>query len=78
MKKVNRFGFKEFEFDALIIASTRAKYFPTQEKIELIMQQFKKLTKDEAVICLSLINSPARNTFTFYDLLSFLNKKYKK
>lgn len=73
----NTFGMKGAEYDSLLKASDRKGYKPTPDKIKGIMKLYPKISKDEAMIALRLYNSPARNTFTVHDLMSYLNKKYK-
>ena len=72
------FGMKKADYDALIDASTRKKYQPSPEKVEMLMQKFPKISKSTAARAMMLLNSPARNSFTAYDVMSHLKKLDEK
>lgn len=66
-------GMKTSEYLALLDASNRKKYEPSTEKIFLVMKKYPKLSEQDAIIALKLLNSPARGTFTSYDVHTHLN-----
>ena len=71
------FGLKESDYSILLNASK--KYNPTPSKIDSVRNKYSKLSYDDAIIVLKLINSPVRDTFTLYDIMSYLkNKGYEK
>jgi len=74
MKKQDFFGMAKQDFDALIAASDRKRYRPSPDKIALVKTKFPKISDQEAEIALKLLNSPAQDTFTRYDVMDYLQK----
>jgi hypothetical protein len=71
------FGLEKTEFSALLEAASRKKFSPSPEKVAAIMIRFQNLTHEEAITALTLLNSPARNSFTAYDVLGYCEKHKK-
>ena len=66
------FGLEVNDYNALLKASS--KYNPSPSKVDSVRNKYPKLSYDDAVTVLKLINSPVRNTFTVYDIISYLKK----
>ena len=67
-------GMKKADHDALLDAAERKRYQPSAEKIDAVMAKFPNVSKADAIKALTLINSPARNTFTMMDVMGHLKK----
>ena len=72
--KNDYFGMKKSEYDALLNASERKRYKPAPDKIKTLMSKYPKLDREMATIALKLYNSPARNSFTAMDVISYIKK----
>jgi hypothetical protein len=66
------FGLEVNDYNILLKASS--KYNPSSSKVDSVRNKYPKLSYDDAIIVLKLINSPVRNTFTVYDIISYLKK----
>lgn len=75
MKK--NFGFTTADYNILLSASTRRGFHPSAPKVNHLINAYPKLKREQAITALMLLNSPARDTFTAYDLFSHLDKYYK-
>ena len=71
------FGMKKSEYDALLKASDMKGYKPSSDKIRGLMSKYRRMSKEDAITTLKLYNSPARNSFTTYDIMNYINKKFK-
>ncbi len=72
MESTNFFGLKQEEYNSLLSASSRNAYNPSPALVEKLMDKYPKISEETASTALKLINSPARNTFTSYDVFAHL------
>ena len=70
----NYFGLKKEDYEACLNSSKRARYSPSEEAKERVSKKYN-LSLSDSDIVLKLINSPARGTFTFYDVMLHLKNR---
>lgn len=71
------FGMRKKDYDALIAASKRKRYNPSKEKVAALKTKYPKVKEEDLITALLLTNSPARSTFTTFDVVSHLKKLNK-
>ena len=72
MEATNFFGLTEEAYNVLLSASRKKKYKPSQALIERTMAKYPRISEKTADTALRLINSPVRDTFTLFDVVTYL------
>lgn len=74
MKKVTKlqtkYGLSISDYEALISSSRKIRI--SKEEINSLLSKYPKLPAKEAMEILQILRSPCRNTFTAYDIISYI------